>query len=209
MKKATIYLAFIMILCGVCLSGCSIQRKTEPKKSQLIIENKQLQKKNTELNNQLKDVAAELNTLKAELLKPRAKGKYPGEIDELLNIEDASIFTNNFKLYELSSVHPRSRNMYQWVKNIHELGEQLMQIEKDHQTIDKFNEDIANMPPQTIEQLKSLNTAIKDNIRAADKLRQDIDVSYSEMKMAFTSAQMNYYRDLVGKLNNFINIYFE
>jgi len=197
----SIFLTFI-------ISGCSIQ-KTTPNQQQLIAKNNQLQKENVDLNKQLKDKTEELNNLKAEIQIQQTKGKYASEIDELLNIENTTIFTSNFKQYELTSVHPRSRKMYQWVSSIHGLGEQLKLIEKDHQTIEIYNKDISDLPPQTVVQLKSLNTTIKENIRVADKLRQEIELSYSEMKMAFTTVQMNYYNNLVGKLNNFINIYFE
>jgi hypothetical protein len=209
MKNTLHFISLIVVL--IIFSGCNINKNSASKKTnnQLVSQNETLRNENKQLKQQLKDKTEELNHLKTEMQNPKTKGNYPSEIDELLNIEDTTIFTSNFKQYELNSVHPRSRKMYQWVSSIHGLGEQLKLIEKDHQTIEIYNKDITDLPPQTVEQLKSLNTAIKDNIRLADKLRQDIEVSYSEMKIAFTSAQMAYYNHLVDKLNNFINIYFE
>ena len=99
--------------------------------------------------------------------------------------------------------------MYQWVSNIHELGLLLELIEKDHLSVENINNNLTNLPSTTIKQLESLNTNIKNNIRTADEKRELIEQSYNEMKKTFSLSQMDYYNSLVGKLNNFINIYFE
>lgn len=194
---------------AIGLFSCSISNKTVKSQSELISQNESLLEENNSLKQQLKDKTAELNKLKKDIQNQKINGKYPPEIDEMLNIDDTTIFLERFKNYELSAVHPRSREMYQWVSNIHELGLLLKLIEKDHLSVENINNNLTNLPSTTIKQLESLNTNIKNNIRTADEKRELIEQSYNEMKKTFSLAQMNYYNNLVGKLNNFINIYFE
>lgn len=194
---------------AIGLFSCSISNKTVKSQSELISQNESLLEENNSLKQQLKDKTAELNKLKKDIQNQKTNGKYPPEIDEMLNIDDTTIFLERFKNYELSAVHPRSREMYQWVSNIHELGLLLKLIEKDHLSVENINSNLTNIPSTTIKQLESLNTNIKNNIRTADEKRELIEQSYNEMKKTFSLSQMDYYNSLVGKLNNFINIYFE
>lgn len=194
---------------AIGLFSCSISNKTVKSQSELISQNESLLEENNSLKQQLKDKTAELNKLKKDIQNQKINGKYPPEIDEMLNIDDTTIFLERFKNYELSAVHPRSREMYQWVSNIHELGLLLELIEKDHLSVENINNNLTNLPSTTIKQLESLNTNIKNNIRTADEKRELIEQSYNEMKKTFSLSQMDYYNSLVGKLNNFINIYFE
>ena len=194
---------------AIGLFSCSISNKTVKSQRELISQNESLLEENNSLKQQLKDKTAELNKLKKDIQNQKINGKYPPEIDEMLNIDDTTIFLERFKNYELSAVHPRSREMYQWVSNIHELGLLLELIEKDHLSVENINNNLTNLPSTTIKQLESLNTNIKNNIRTADEKRELIEQSYNEMKKTFSLSQMDYYNSLVGKLNNFINIYFE
>lgn len=204
MKKASLFL-FVAVIIGICIPSCSINKPNTKPNPQL----EALKKENKTLKQQLDKATADLNALSTEMENKIKTGKYPLEIDDMLNVDDTTIFTERFKDYELNAVHPRSREMYQWVSNIHELGLLLQQIEKDHLSVEKINADLTNLPPTTIKQLESLNMNIKNNIQRADEKREIIEQSYNEMKKTFSLAQMNYYNNLVGKLNNFINIYFE
>lgn len=207
MKKT---ISFIIVgIMAIGLFSCSISNKTVKSQSELISQNESLLEENNSLKQQLKDKTTELNKLKKDVQNQKTNRKYPPEIDEMLNIDDTTIFLERFKNYELSAVHPRSREMYQWVSNIHELGLLLQLIEKDHLSVENINSNLTNLPSTTIKQLESLNTNIKNNIRTADEKRELIEQSYNEMKKTFSLSQMDYYNSLVGKLNNFINIYFE
>lgn len=203
MRKITTTLSIAAIIIGLCLPSCSISKpvKTQPNPQ---LEN--LKKENKELKQQYDEATAKLDALNKMIYT----GKYPLEIDAMLNIEDSTIFTSSFKQYDMLSVHPRSRDMYQWVSSIHELGELLQLIEIDHSSIDNLNADLSNLPQTTIKRLESLNANIKDNIRSADKLREQIEEQfYSDMKRTFSLSLMNYYNGLVDKLNNYIGLYFE
>lgn len=211
MKKETLFLSIIVIIIGICIPKYAIGQYNNLSKSQLISKIEKLEEKNKNLEQELTDKTAELNAF-----KEKAKGqKYSPEIDEMLNIEDTTIFNVGFKQFDPASVHSRSREMYQWISNIHGLGEILIQIKEEHLSIENLNAIITNpnLPATTksasLEQLPLLNKSIKENIRNADKLREIIELSYNEMKKTFSISQMDYYNGLVDKLNNYINLYFE
>lgn len=211
MKKEALFLSITAIIIGICIPKFAIGQYNNLSKSQLISKIEKLEEKNKNLEQELTDKTAELNAF-----KEKAKGqKYSPEIDEMLNIEDTTIFNVGFKQFDPTSVHPRSREMYQWISNIHGLGELLKQIKEEHLSIENLNAIITNpnLPATTksasLEQLPLLNTSIKENIRNADKLREIIELSYNEMKKTFSISQMDYYNGLVDKLNNYINPYFE
>lgn len=211
MKKEALFLSITAIIIGICIPKFAIGQYNNLSKSQLISKIEKLEEKNKNLEQELTDKTAELNAF-----KEKAKGqKYSPEIDEMLNIEDTTIFNVGFKQFDPTSVHPRSREMYQWISNIHGLGELLKQIKEEHLSIENLNAIITNpnLPATTksasLEQLPLLNTSIKENIRNADKLREIIELSYNEMKKTFSISQMDYYNGLVDKLNNYINLYFE
>ena len=212
MKKTTLVLSIVAIIIGICFSECAIGQNKKQLRSQIeVLEktNESQEKEIAALKEELKEKTDELKVIKLGSNQNNTKvtEKYPKEIDELLNIEDTTIFNVKFKQFEKQSVHPRSREMYLWVSNIHELNNLLCQIEKNHLSIE--NTDPANLPPQIIKKLESLNISIKENIRTADKLRNNIESSYNDMKKIFSREQMNYYNGLVAKLNRYINIYFE
>ena len=211
MKKETLFLSITAIIIGICIPKFAIGQYNNLSKSQLITKIEKLEETNKNLKQELTDKTTELNTF-----KEKANGqKYSPEIDEMLNIEDTTIFNVGFKQFDPASVHPRSREMYQWISNIHGLGEILIQIKEEHLSIENLNAIITNpsLPATTksasLEQLPLLNTSIKENIRTADKLREKIELSYNEMKKTFSISQMDYYNGLVDKLNNYINLYFE
>lgn len=211
MKKEALFLSITAIIIGICIPKFAIGQYNNLSKSQLISKIEKLEEKNKNLEQELTDKTAELNAF-----KEKAKGqKYSPEIDEMLNIEDTTIFNVGFKQFDPASVHPRSREMHQWISNIHGLGELLKQIKEEHLSIENLNAIITNpnLPATTksasLEQLPLLNTSIKENIRNADKLREIIELSYNEMKKTFSISQMDYYNGLVDKLNNYINLYFE
>lgn len=211
MKKETLFLSITAIIIGICIPKFAIGQYNNLSKSQLITKIEKLEETNKNLKQELTDKTTELNTF-----KEKAKSqKYSPEIDEMLNIEDTTLFNVGFKQFDLTSVHPRSREMYQWISNIHGLGELLKQIKEEHLSIENLNAIITNpsLPATTksasLEQLPLLNTSIKENIRNADKLREIIELSYNEMKKTFSISQMDYYNGLVDKLNNYINLYFE
>lgn len=198
----------LIIGATICLSSCSsVERSTASKsKTDLVLQNDSLIKANDSLTMSLKTTSYKLDSLMKAIQLPQSK--YALGVDEMLNIEDATIFTDNFKPYEIKQVPPRSREMYNWVKHIHELDELMKEIAKEHQTIESYNANITNLPPSTVKQITSLNESVKSNIRKADKLRENIELSYNEMKKTFSSAQMKYYNDLTDNLNSLINIYF-
>lgn len=211
MKKETLFLSITAIIIGICIPKFAIGQYNNLSKSQLITKIEKLEETNKNLKQELTDKTTELNTF-----MEKAKGqKYSPEIDEMLNIEDTTLFNVGFKQFDLASVHPRSREMYQWISNIHGLGKLLKQIKEEHLSIENLNAIITNpnLPATTkaasLEQLPLLNTSIKENIRTADKLREKIELSYNEMKKTFSISQMDYYNGLVDKLNNYINLYFE
>ncbi len=211
MKKETLFLSITAIIIGICIPKFAIGQYNNLSKSQLITKIEKLEETNKNLKQELTDKTTELNTF-----MEKAKGqKYSPEIDEMLNIEDTTLFNVGFKQFDLASVHPRSREMYQWISNIHGLDKLLKQIKEEHLSIENLNAIITNLnlPATTkaasLEQLPLLNTSIKENIRTADKLREKIELSYNEMKKTFSISQMDYYNGLVDKLNNYINLYFE
>lgn len=211
MKKETLFLSITAIIIGICIPKFAIGQYNNLSKSQLISKIEKLEEANKNLEQELKDKTAELNTF-----KEKAKDqKYSPEIDEMLNIEDTTLFNVGFKQFDPASVHPRSREMYQWIINIHSLGEILNQIKEEHLSIENHNDIITNpnFPATTksasLEQLPLLNTSITEHIRNADKLREKIELSYNEMKKTFSIGQIDYYNGLVDKLNNYINLYFE
>lgn len=203
-KTNSSILTIAAIIIGLSLPSCSSIKPTNKPNPQL----ESLRNENKTLKQQLSETTNELNAIKAEANSKKNKGKYPLEIDAMLNIEDTTIFNSHFKQFDIKTVHPRSREMYQWVSTIHELAELLQQIEESHASIEQFNANLTNLPPSTIRQLESLNSSIKENIRTADKLRENIELSYNDMKEVFTLGQMDYYNNLVDQLNNYINLYF-
>ena len=211
MKKEVLFLSITAIIIGICIPKFAVGQYNNMSKNQLISKIEKLEEKNKSLEKELKDKNDELNAIK----KKAQSQKYSPEIDEMLNIEDTTIFDLGFKQFDPASVHPRSREMYQWISNIHSLGELLKQIKEEHLSIENLNAIITdpNLPATTKsvsrEKLPSLNTNIKENIRNADKLREIIELSYNEMKKTFSISQMDYYNGLVDKLNNYINLYFE
>lgn len=203
MKKVVLVLSIAAIIIGVGMPSCSI---TKPVKTQPNPQLETLKKEKKELKQQYDEATAKLDTLN----KMMYTGKYPLEIDAMLNIEDSTIFTCSFKQYDMLSVHPRSRDMYQWVSSIHELGELLQLIEIDNSSIDILNADLSNLPQTTIKRLESLNANIKGNIRSAEKLEEQIEEQYySDMKRIFSLSQMNYYNGLVDKLKKYNGLYFK
>ena len=126
----------------------------------------------------------------------------------MLNIDNNTIFNERFKQFDIKSIHVRSREMYQWVCDIHELDNLLRQIEDRHHSIEKYNENLENLPSSTIEQLGKLNLDIKNNIAKANQLKTTIENSHKDMEKVFSSQQMDYYNGLVSKLNQYINLYF-
>lgn len=207
MKRITLILSIVSIIIGICFSSCSINKSAE---MQMGFQLDSLKNANKMLEQKLDEATAEIDSLKAEAFNMANTRKYSLEIDEMLNIEDTSLFNSNFKQFDIKSVHPRSRQMYQWVSNIHEFGELLQKIEANHSTINNYNTNIDKLPATTIKTLESLNLRIKEDIRTADKLRREkIESSYKDMKKAFAQSQMNYCNELVYKLNNYIDLYFE
>lgn len=204
MKKTTIILSIVAVILGTSVPKIATGQNKNLSKSQLISKIEKIEEKNQKLEQQLKEKTEELKAIKEKTQSL----KYSPEIDELLNIEDTTIFRSRFKPFDIKDVHPRSREMYQWVQEIHELGQLMAEIETANATIERFNSDLANLPPATIQQLQTLNSGIKDNIRSADEKRTTIEQSYKEMKKVFSLSQMDYYNSLVQKLNNFINLYF-
>lgn len=204
MKRIRTIQLIAAVCIGICMPSCSSIKPTNKQNPQL----ESLRKENKTLKQQLSETTAELNTIKAEVQNKKNIGKYPSEIDAMLNIEDTTIFNSHFKQFDIKAVHPRSREIYQWVSNIHDLGELMQQIKENHASIEQFNANLTNLPPTTIKQLESLSLNIKENIRSADKLRENIELSYNDMKKVFTLGQMDYYNNLVDQLNNYINLYF-
>ena len=205
MKKAKLLLSIVTMIIGTYVPKFAIGQYNNLSKKQLISKIETIEKRNQKLEQDLKEKTGEL-----EAIKKKAQSlKYAPEIDEMLNIEDTTIFNVAFKEFDAKSVHPRSREMYQWVSSIHELQDLVHQIEEKHLAIEKFNADLVNLPASTVKQLESLNNEIKEHIRTADKKREMIELSYGDMKKAFSLSQMDYYNGLVDKLNNFINLYFE
>jgi len=206
MKNASLILTIIAMFLGITIPEYSFGQRQNNRNN-----NKQpdpqieiLQKENDSLKTELGKLTGELNAFKQKF----ENQKYSPEVDAMLNIEDTSIFNDNFMRFELGKVHPRSREMYQWVSNIHEFGDLLKQIEESHNSIEQINANLSNLPATTVKQLESLNSGIKDKIRKADGLRENIEKSYTDMKKTFSLSQMEYYNSLVDKLNNFINLYF-
>jgi len=204
MKNTSIIFLFTALFLGIIAPQYACGQSKNQSKQQLISQIESLKRENKNLIDNLNEKTNELNAIK----KKAQEKKYSPEIDELLNIEDTSIFRSRFKSFDIKAVHPRSREMYQWIQEIHELGHLMTEIETANATIERFNSDLANLPPATIKQLETLNSGIKDNIRSADEKRTTIDQSYKEMKVVFSIAQMDYYNSLVEKLNDFINLYF-
>ena len=77
---------------AIGLFSCSISNKTVKSQSELISQNESLLEENNSLKQQLKDKTAELNKLKKDIQNQKINGKYPPEIDEMLNIDDTTIF---------------------------------------------------------------------------------------------------------------------
>lgn len=211
MKRLSVILSLLLFVIGISIPKYAIGQYEKLSKLEQLEKLKALKSKNDSLIEQLNNRIAELDSIKEKTQSQ----KYSPEIDEMLNIEDTTIFNVGFKQFDPASVHPRSREMYQWISNIHGLGEILIQIKEEHLSIENLNDIITNpnLPATTksasLEQLPLLNTSIKENIRTADKLREKIELSYNEMKKTFSISQMDYYNGLVDKLNNYINLYFE
>lgn len=226
MKKTLRIPFFVFIL--TCITGCSTCKNiaggaNDIKITNLIAENDSLKKELKECQNhkpknnsndiqQLTLLRHENDSLKKELSYYKnlnqKSGKYPREVDEMLNIDNNTIFNERFKQFDIKSIHVRSREMYQWVCNIHELDNLLRQIEDRHHSIEKYNENLENLPSSTIEQLGKLNLDIKNNIAKANQLKTTIENSHKDMEKVFSSQQMDYYNGLVSKLNEYINLYF-
>lgn len=207
MNKHVLILANFLLL--INLFGKCIGQNSNRTKSSLVIQIEQIEKENDSLKRALKDKTAELESLKGKANNPNAEEKYPSEIDKILNIEDTTIFSGHIQQYDIKSVHPRSREMYLWVCKIQELEMQLRSVEKHHRVIEDLNSNLLELAPSTRKQLESSYANIKESIRQAQNIRKELNPSIDNMRQCFTSAQMNYYNNLVCKLNNFINLYFE
>ena len=62
--------------------------------------------------------------------KPVEQWSFDPEIDKFLNIQDESIFTDRFLNEQIEQIHPRSKDYYLLIKNIHNLGTLLSEVQK-------------------------------------------------------------------------------
>lgn len=115
------------------------------------------------------------STLKAST----SKGKYDSKIDEFLNIEDETIFSDEkFITLQKEQLHPRSYKYYCLISNIHQFG--------------KMMENVGQMLAQLqMDKVKSLLNDISD-------LRDNI-LSFQDEILCLSATQKNYYNKLNDK----------
>lgn len=126
--------------------------------------------------------------------------KYIPEIDKFLNLEDTTIFTSNFKTYDLQKIHPSRRNYYQVIEKIHDFDEKLKSIE-DNLSISKINEAAKYFNITEDVAKKNLLDAAKADIDKAEKYLDGL-LPFGQELDILSSLQKQYYKALKDKFND-------
>lgn len=132
--------------------------------------------------------------------------KYSLEIDKFLNLEDTTIFTSNFKTYNLQEVHPSRRNYYQLVQKIHDFGERLKLIEnnlsssKIDEVVKQFKVSVEGARKLLLEEAKTaIDTAEKD-LDTLFPFGKELEVLSPEQKQHY-NALIDKFNVLYAKIN--------
>jgi len=177
MKSFNFFLISVLLILLVdnllAQDNCSKTIKVCP---DTIVGYKQYTKDTTGLKRQIRDLQ-QLTTETHEL-------PVKNEIDYILNINDISIFTSGFKCIPLEEIHPRSRDYYSLIKNIHDLRDLLTSIDgKSIVQLSQIKTDLAQVR-LLIDTINSFATT--DKRKVADFL---------------TEPQKQFYRSLVDHYN--------
>jgi hypothetical protein len=187
------------------LSAQTLEKTQRPEKSKRLKHPKEC----LECLDSINTLNAKIDTLTqqiADLTRDLQLEKEGSKIDKFLNIQDTTIFNSNYQDISPDKIYPRSKEIYQWVKNVHYLDSLLIAIEQDDHTISNYNHNLRDLPESTGKELARLSVSVKENITKADDLRYVIERTNDNIKS--TDAQKRYYHVLIAKLNKFIDIYF-
>lgn len=126
--------------------------------------------------------------------------KYNPQIDKFLNLEDTTIFTSRFIIYNLQEIHPSRRDYYQMVQKIHNFGETLKRIENSLSN-SKINEVAKQINIPTEAAKKSLLEAAKIDIAKAEHDLDELRPFGKELDL-LSPSQSQYYKALKDKFND-------
>jgi hypothetical protein len=110
--------------------------------------------------------------------------KYNPEIDEFLNREDVAVFNTQFQNFAEQEIHPRSRDYYLLIKNIHDLDELL-----------------ANIGKRNIAQLSQIKNELEKARLQIETIKSFITLERRKVTDFLSESQKEYYRSLVNSYN--------
>jgi hypothetical protein len=140
-----------------------------------------------------------------EVEPPTLAEKYNPEIDKFLNREDEFVFKDEtFMGLQDSQIHPRSRNYYQLIKEIHLLDSCLRNVERTltNSNVEKIAKEL-NLLEETVKSM--LLEQEKKNIDIADGQFVKI-IPFAKELTFLSSQQQQYYKLLKDKFNDWYSI---
>ncbi|MEO1262971.1 MAG: hypothetical protein AAFZ15_29450 [Bacteroidota bacterium] len=130
---------------------------------------------------------------------PEKEYKYDPAIDKFLNIEDTTIFTDNFMKYDSQYIHPSRWNYYQTVEIIHNLSKKLKSVEEN--LSDSKVRDI--MKEITVKEETAKNLLLEEAKSINEEVNQYLNklIPFEKEIGMLSKQQREYYIKLKNKFN--------